>query len=85
MKQMKNANSVIRLWLVLTASSCLGWADNLAARNASGLTDAPSPIRLPFSEAVAEALKLNPGLAAAGHQAKAAQHNASAAAPGPLG
>jgi outer membrane protein TolC len=80
MKQMNNAKHSIRWLLIMAASSCLGSAVSLAAEDTPTHTNAPSPIRLTLSEAVTEALKLNPGLRAAGHQAAAATQDASTAA-----
>lgn len=79
-KPMKKSYSLIRPTLVLAASLCFGLSRLPAAENLLGSTNVSSPVRLTFLEAVAEALKLNPGLAAAGHQAMAAQHDASAMA-----
>ena len=85
MKQMNNTNHSIRWLLILAASSCLGSAVSFAAEDTPARTNGPSPIRLTLSEAVAEALKLNPGLKAAGHQATAASQEASATARGRWG
>ena len=80
MKQMKHANRSIQALLILAASSRLGLAGSFAARDVAGETNAPSPIRLTLSEAVTEALHLNPTLKAASHQAAAARREASGAA-----
>jgi outer membrane protein TolC len=79
---MKNADGSILLVLILASHSCLGLAGGAFA---AAPANAPSPIRLTLSEALTEALKLNPGLKAAGHQATAATQDASAAARGRWG
>ena len=48
-------------------------------------TNAPPAVHLALSEAIQAALKRNPGLKAAGHQASAATHDASATARGRWG
>lgn len=59
----------------------------LASKHSSALaadttlaTNARSPLRLTLAQAIDEALQMNPGLRAAGHQSRAAEDEASAAA-----
>lgn len=75
---MKIWNYLNRRTVVLAAALAFCPRDSGLAQDA--LTNTPAATHLTFSEVVKEALKLNPGLKAAGHQAAAAKHDASAAA-----
>ena len=72
----KNEWKLLALAAVAFAACChlTARADTLAATNAT------SPLRLTLAQAIDEAFKANPGLKAAGHQSRAVEGDASAAA-----
>jgi len=66
--------------LLLLASAVVLLPGSLQEAEGMPVTNAASPIRLTLAEAIDEALKSNPGLKASGHQTRAAESEASAAA-----
>jgi outer membrane protein TolC len=75
------------IWLAATLAAVLfpQLAGSARAADAPATTNPPLPLHLSLTQAVAEALSLNPGLKAAGHQSAAAKHDASAVARGRWG
>ncbi len=80
---MKHGTHLGAITVALAAALLPGLAPLAAAAGASSNT--PPALHLTLSEAVEAALRLNPGLKAAGHQATAATRDASAAARGRWG
>lgn len=77
---MRIAKSV--MWPVATVAAGLfpALTGSAWAADAPAMTNPPPVIHLPLAQAISEALSLNPALKAAGYQASAARHDASAAA-----
>jgi len=73
-----------RLAVALAALLCPAAASLIHAQDVSALTNG-APLQLSLKQAMADALSLNPGLKAAGHQSAAAKHDASAVARGRWG
>ncbi len=63
-------------WMPLTAIAVTVSA--LGHSTARAATNSPLPLRLTLADAIDEALQMNPGLKAAGHQSRAAENDASA-------
>jgi outer membrane protein TolC len=75
------------LWLAATLAAALfpQLAGSALAADAPATTNPPPPLHLSLTQAMSDALSLNPGLKAAGHQSAAAKHDASAVARGRWG
>lgn len=77
---MRIAKCLVWLAATLAAAFFPQLAGSARAADAPATTDSPPPVQLSLKQAIDEALEANPGLKAAGHQSRAAEGDASAAA-----